>query len=317
VRWLILGAARRVALDQPNERSLHSTPVPRLGGAGILAGTLVGWLFVRSGVTESVWFGTILLASVSLLDDLRDLPIALRFLAHFVAAAVFAIATLGDASPWWLVGLVVVGIAWVTNLYNFMDGSDGLAGGMAIFGFGAYGIGAYIAGAQEFAVASLCIAASAAAFLRYNFSPAKTFMGDIGSIPLGFLGASLGILGVRRGLWPVWFPFIVFSPFLVDATVTILARLLRGEKIWHAHRTHYYQRLVLMGWGHRKVALAEYGLMFAVAASSLACLRASITIQLLLIAAWVVVYVAVLRLIDVGWHRYEADAARVSSSSQA
>jgi UDP-GlcNAc:undecaprenyl-phosphate GlcNAc-1-phosphate transferase len=306
VRGLILGAGRGVGLDQPNERSLHSKPVPRLGGAGILAGTLVAWFVVRAGLTTSLWFGTILLASVSLLDDLRGLPIGVRFLAHFLAATTFAIATFGGTTPWWLVAAVVVGIVWVTNLYNFMDGSDGLAGGMAVFGFGSYGIGACLSGAPDFGVACLCVAAGAGAFLVYNFSPAKTFMGDVGSIPLGFLAASFGLLGFRRGLWPAWFPFLVFSPFLVDATVTILARLSRGEKIWRAHRTHYYQRLVLLGWGHRRVALAEYGLMIAVGVTSLVCLHVSMAIQVGFIASWVVVYAVVLRLIDGRWRRYEA-----------
>ena len=150
---------------------------------------------------------------------------------------------------------------WVTNLYNFMDGSDGLAGGMALFGFGAYALAAWLAGDAVFVVVAASIAAAAAAFLVFNFPPAKVFMGDAGSIPLGFLAAALGILGWRAGHWPLWFPVLVFSPFIIDASVTLARRLLRGERVWRAHRSHYYQRLVQLGWGHRNTALAEYALM--------------------------------------------------------
>jgi UDP-N-acetylmuramyl pentapeptide phosphotransferase/UDP-N-acetylglucosamine-1-phosphate transferase len=93
---------------------------------------------------------------------------------------------------------------------------------------------------------------AAAVFLKANFHPARIFLGDVGSVPLGFLAGALGALGVYRDLVPVWFPFVVFAPFFVDATVTLLRRMLRGERFWQAHREHYYQRLVQMGWGHRR-----------------------------------------------------------------
>lgn len=313
VRWLVAGAARRFALDHPNERSLHSQPVPRLGGAGIVCGLLAGWSLVAGALSLPIWLGTALLAVVSLVEDVRGVPMAGRFLAHFVAATFFVLPTLGGAVPAALLPLVVIGIVWVTNLYNFMDGSDGLAGGMAVFGFGAYAVGAWLAGSPTFALASSSVAAAAAAFLLFNFAPAKIFMGDVGSIPLGFLAASVGVAGWTRGIWPAWFPFLVFSPFLVDASVTVVARQLRGEKVWRAHRSHYYQRLVLMGWGHRRVAVAEYALMLAAGASSLLTLHAPRIVQASLIAGWVVVYAVLLRTIDRRWVRFEA-LARVDEA---
>ena len=116
-------------------------------------------------------------------------------------------------------------------------------------------------GDMRFAILCLSVSASAAAFLIFNFHPAKIFLGDSGSIPLGFLASGLGLLGAQRGNWPLWFPLMVFSPFIVDATVTLLRRLLSGDKIWQAHREHFYQRLILSGFGHRNTALAEYVLM--------------------------------------------------------
>jgi UDP-N-acetylmuramyl pentapeptide phosphotransferase/UDP-N-acetylglucosamine-1-phosphate transferase len=127
-------------------------------------------------------------------------------------------------------------------------------------------------------------------------------MGDAGSIPLGFLAATLGILGARLDVWPGLFPLLVFSPFIVDASVTLARRALRGEKIWQAHRSHYYQRAVLLGASHRQLALAAYALMLAVAALAFA-LRAFPQL-----AAWVLIlsaatYTLIFLAIDFRWHR--------------
>src|SRR4030095_6825063 len=137
----------------------------------------------------------------------------------------------------------------------------GLAGGMAVIGFGTYGLAAWLAGSSEFALLAWSIAAASAAFLLFNFPPARVFMGDAGSIPLGFLCGALGAYGIANEAWPAWFPLLVFSPFSVDASVAIARRVLRGERFWIAHRSHYYQRLVLSGWGRRRLAGWSYALM--------------------------------------------------------
>ncbi len=319
VGGVVVQGARRAsfALDQPNERSLHTKPVPRLGGLGIVAGSLTGWALSASSVSSALWIGVVLLGAVSLVDDLRGVPIGARFVAHVLASGVFCASLPHDGVArllpfgFALLPVIAVGMVWVINLYNFMDGSDGLAGGMAVAGFGAYAAAAWLAGAAWLAVASACVAAASAGFLVFNFHPAKTFMGDIGSIPLGFLAAALGVAGWDQRVWPAWLPFVVFSPFLVDATVTLFARALRGEKVWRAHRSHYYQRLVLMGWGHRKVAFAEYALMAALDVSALAAVRVpgSGAVVLLLLGGWGVVYAVLLRAIDARWARFSAAAA--------
>jgi UDP-N-acetylmuramyl pentapeptide phosphotransferase/UDP-N-acetylglucosamine-1-phosphate transferase len=164
-------------------------------------------------------------------------------------------------------GLTGLFILWMINLYNFMDGMDGFAGGMAVIGFTTLAwLGRADAG---FAAVNLTIAAASAGFLAYNFPPARLFLGDTGSTALGFLAAACSLWGSAAGLFPFWAALWVFSPFIVDATVTLLRRLMRGERVWEAHRSHYYQRLVLLGWGHRRTVLAEYVLMLACAGSAM------------------------------------------------
>jgi UDP-N-acetylmuramyl pentapeptide phosphotransferase/UDP-N-acetylglucosamine-1-phosphate transferase len=123
-------------------------------------------------------------------------------------------------------------------------------------------------------------------------------MGDAGSIPLGFLAGALGLAGAIRGTWPAWFPLLVFSPFWVDASVTIARRLLRRERIWIAHRSHYYQRLVLMGWSTRRLALCAYALMLATALSALLGRAQGGSIQCAILVVWAVLYVAAIVAIE-------------------
>ena len=177
---------------------------------------------------------------------------------------------------------------WMINLYNFMDGMDGFAGGMAVIGFSTL---AWLGWADSgFATFCLIVAAASTGFLIHNFPPAKIFLGDTGSTALGFLAASCSLWGASAGLFPFWVALLVFSPFIADATVTLLRRLLRGEKVWEAHRSHYYQRLVLLGWGHRRTVLAEYALMLACAGSALLAVRLPPVGQISLAMAWGLIY---------------------------
>jgi UDP-N-acetylmuramyl pentapeptide phosphotransferase/UDP-N-acetylglucosamine-1-phosphate transferase len=297
----LLKRASGLPLDHPNERSLHETPMPRVGGVGIVAGTLLAFLLLRAEPLLAALVAA--LAAVSYVDDRSHLPIAVRFAAHALAAAAFVYVVAPDLHPLWQ-AVAVLAAVWMTNLYNFMDGSDGLAGGMALFGFGAYAAAAWLAGDTVFAVVAASIAAAAAAFLAFNFPPARVFMGDAGSIPLGFLAAALGILGWRTGHWPFWFPVVVFSTFVVDATVTLARRVLRRERFWRPHRTHYYQRLVQLGWGHRNTALAEYALMAGCGAGALWALGQPRAAQLSLLAGAALVYLVLAALVDLAWRRH-------------
>ena len=221
---------------------------------------------------------------------------------HLIAAAILVGGSGLLAGQGFAVALVVLLLTvWMTNLYNFMDGSDGLAGGMALFGFGMYGIAALIAHGDALAMLNFTVSAAALGFLYNNFPPAKVFMGDAGSIPLGFLAAAMGLWGWQLGYWAIWFPVLVFSPFIVDASVTLATSTLRGARSTEAHREHYYQRLIRMGWGHRKVALVEYILMLAAGVSALACLQRDWPWFLLM--SWCGIYALLMLMVDLKWKK--------------
>lgn len=291
------GIAGRTPLDVPNERSLHTRPVPRIGGVGIIAGLSVSLIAVQGfGLVIGI---AVALALLSLVDDWRPLPALIRLAGHLGAAAVLSVSVV-EAGPAVQIVLIVA-VAWMTNLYNFMDGSDGLAGGMAAIGFGTYAVAAAIVGDTDLAVVCTCIVAASLAFLVFNLHPARIFMGDVGSIPLGFLAGALGILGLQRGVWPWWFAVVVFAPFVVDASLTLLRRVLKGERFWKPHRSHYYQRLVLMGWGHRRTALAEYALMMVSGAVALLALELPPAGQVGTLGALAVGYAICVILVDRRW----------------
>jgi UDP-N-acetylmuramyl pentapeptide phosphotransferase/UDP-N-acetylglucosamine-1-phosphate transferase len=290
VTWTVLAVLLRTfsdkVLDHPNERSLHQQPVPRLGGVGVTAGIVLSVPFVSPAEWWPLWLGAALLVGISFLDDLVGLPIVGRLIMHFVAAGGFVAGLLfAQIGLGWAV-VAIVATVWMTNLYNFMDGMDGLASGMAVFGFGFLAIASWVAENTSLALVSVSIASTAAAFLLFNFPPARIFLGDAGSTIFGFLGAGLGFVGWRDGTWSLWFPALVFSPFILDATVTLLKRALQGEQFWLAHRTHYYQRLVLSGWGHRKTVLAEYGLMVVCGALAWTYQIAADSVRPFILGSW-------------------------------
>jgi len=293
--------------DVPNERSLHSEPIPRIGGVGVMAGIFSGWVLLFEFWAWWIVVPMVGLFLMSLLDDVRNLPVKTRLMGHFVAALVVVVGA--DVNWIWLVPVVLF-IVWMINLYNFMDGSDGMAGGMALFGFGIYGFAGLINDDQAFAMLSFSIGAAGLGFLYHNFHPAKVFMGDAGSIPLGFLAAAFGVWGWRQEYWAFWFPILVFSPFVADATITLFARLWRREKLSQAHHSHYYQRLVRMGWGHRDTAVAEYVLMFLAGISALWGMDLDVQGQANLLAWWGAIYLGLSMWIDRSWRKFEATQER-------
>jgi UDP-N-acetylmuramyl pentapeptide phosphotransferase/UDP-N-acetylglucosamine-1-phosphate transferase len=305
---LATGLAWRLATDIPNDRSLHTLPTPRVGGWGIMPVGVIALLALAPGLWL-IGVAAAGLAAISQIDDRRGLPARVRFSAHLVAVVALIAVYPADA-PWWLLAGVGFMMVWLTNLYNFMDGADGLAGGMAVFGFGAYAVAA-LAGAHpstDLVIAGSAVAGAAFGFLLLNFHPARLFLGDAGSIPLGFLAGALGYWGWRGGVWPIWFPALVFAPFIADASVTLLRRLLRGEKFWQAHREHYYQRMVRAGVGHRRTALYWYlimlaGIIVAVWAKGRPELQ-----QWLSFFAWYGVLACIGLVIDMRWRRFQSAA---------
>jgi UDP-N-acetylmuramyl pentapeptide phosphotransferase/UDP-N-acetylglucosamine-1-phosphate transferase len=308
-------------LDHPNKRSLHDKPTPRTGGLAILGSLAVGVaLALVSGLAGAVLSATedparaqlwgwvlgmtLTVAAVSFWDDRVGASFPVRLLVHGLAASgvvwgaglrVWEIHMPGVGG--WPLGvlagpLTVLGLMWMTNLYNFMDGMDGLAGGMTVVGFGTLGCLAAATALFDLASVSLLVVAAAAGFLRWNWPPAKIFMGDAGSIPLGFLAGTFVVMGIARGAWDLWVGLLVFGPFIADAFVTLIRRALRGVRVWEAHREHYYQRLVLAGWSHRQAVEAEYALMLASAAMAVLYVHSDDMVQAVIVLTGAGAYAA-------------------------
>ncbi|WP_043203148.1 MraY family glycosyltransferase [Paraburkholderia acidipaludis] len=304
------GMAWRLATDIPNDRSLHTRPTPRVGGWGVIPiSAILIWC-----LAPALWLpalAAVLLAILSLIDDRGGLPARVRFGCHVLAAAAFLVVYPGGMN-WWALALVAFLLVWLVNLYNFMDGADGLAGGMALFGFAGYTIAALTSAQPNLSLACACAAVAGAAggFLLFNIYPAKVFLGDAGSIPLGFLAGALGYWGWINGNWPIWFPAIVFSSFIADASVTLLKRVVRGEKFWQAHREHYYQRMVRLGMGHGRTALTWYLIMNLGIILAVWLLRHSAIFQWAAVGVWAVVLVVIGVAIDVCWRRFQSSLSR-------
>lgn len=298
--WLVRAGGAFGLVDHPNQRSLHAAPTPRSGGLAIWAGAGVGTLLLlasHGGRPEMAWIGlaTLAVGVVSLLDDRSHVPAGLRLIVHAFAAGLLVTGglSLGTiALPGMTIELSTISggfitlilVIWLTNLYNFMDGMDGLAGAMAVFGFGTLGGLGWLAGDGDYAALCWLIAAAAGGFLLWNLPPARLFMGDHGASVLGLLAAAMALWGDRLGLFPLWVALLAFAPFLADATVTLVRRSLRRERVWQAHRTHYYQRLARAGLGHRGTLWWELALMTVCAGAALVAVNLPVPGQWSLIA---------------------------------
>lgn len=269
VAWMLAAGLVPAPQALPNARSLHRHPVPRIGGISIWAGWLLAWLAAPVSWTWIAPLGLVI--AVSLADDFRALPAAARLLVHALAA-IGAAASSQDGG-WWLVAFDALVIVWMANLYNFMDGADGLAGFMGVSGFGAYALAALLAGQAGPGVLWAALAVACAGFLAFNRPPARLFMGDVGAVGLGFLAGVFGLQGLVAGIWPWWFPPLVFAPFILDATVTLLRRLRRRDRLAHAHRDHFYQHAILIDGAHGRTVRIYALWMVGCAALALAGLR--------------------------------------------
>ncbi|MFL5267627.1 MAG: MraY family glycosyltransferase, partial [Stellaceae bacterium] len=249
----------------PNNRSSHMVPIPRGGGVAAIGSVLLAWLLLAwqglvAGDVIAISLGAALLAIVCWVDDLRGLSPAPRLAAQAAAVAIGVSVLLQPQDPlhgwlWPPAQLAIVGVVWVwaVNLFNFMDGIDGIAGteaasiGAGLLVFTTFGAGA------DPVLALLCAAllGGSIGFLVWNWSPARIFLGDVGSAPLGYLLGFL-LLGLAvRGFWKI--ALILPLYFLADATITLGRRLLRGERVWQAHREHFYQLAVRRGLSHAAV----------------------------------------------------------------
>jgi UDP-N-acetylmuramyl pentapeptide phosphotransferase/UDP-N-acetylglucosamine-1-phosphate transferase len=319
-------------LAHPNERTLHSMPTPQTGGLAVIGSVVISLILAASvlaiaqpskavlpkGVASgSVWIvvSMLLVFVVSFIDDCVGLPAVLRLGVQAVSAFII-IGGVGvtlssipiPGGPNILLGIATIPVSvlvllWMANLYNFMDGMDGFAGGMTFFGFGFLAYFGWQAHFPVMLIIAVFVAMAALGFLTHNFPPARIFMGDAGSITIGFLAGTLMILGVRDGIFELWVPIMIFSPFIVDATITLIWRMLRRKKIWQAHREHYYQRLVLSGWTHRRTVLAEYGVMVLCGGLAVLYHHSTDSWRLVILGVWVGVFLVLGRLVYKLEHR--------------
>lgn len=264
--WLL---GRRL-LDLPGERRSHLAPTPRGGGLAILAALGVAWLAWPGAISD--WYLPMLfvlaLGLLGWLEDRRGLPARLRLLAQLVAGAwllfgvggIASVAVLGHEieAVWVWSALGLVAAVWLVNLHNFMDGSDGLAALQGLWAGLVFAGLFHAAGEVGLAHFALAVAGGWGGFLVWNRPPAGIFMGDVGSLALGAAVAACAVVGAAGGSVSIWAAFMVASVFVVDATATLLRRVMRGERWYTAHRQHAYQRLLDLGWGHGHV-LALYG----------------------------------------------------------
>jgi len=307
--WAYLRWAPRRALDVPNERSSHTRPTLRGGGLVIVLGFFAGlalWLTTGGFLSPRAlgWLaGAVLVASVSFIDDLRPLPAAPRLVTHLLGAVLLTFAGVQLGEPTAAAALVVafVYIIVLTNVYNFMDGIDGLAAAQAIIAGAALGIAGVVVRNPLVAISGGLLSASSLGFAIYNLPPARLFMGDVGSTFLGFSFAALSLLaniGVGGGRLPFEFGLVLFAPFLFDSLVTLARRVLRGERWYAAHRSHYYQRLVRCGLSHAQVTCLYAGLGVVAAGAALAGLYASEPLRETLA---LVAYVPMLAVVALVW----------------
>jgi UDP-N-acetylmuramyl pentapeptide phosphotransferase/UDP-N-acetylglucosamine-1-phosphate transferase len=286
--------------EAPAGASLPEKTVPRFGGVGLLAGILSGWASIFSALPLWMLLPVILLFAISLMDDIGGISVSLRFASHVIIAlgSVWSIG-LFSINFLWAIGAVLATV-WIARLYNHMDGADGLTGGMTFVGFTIYGVAALMADDKNLAMMCFAVGAASLGFLYFNFYPAKVSMGSSGAIPLGFLAALIGLMGWNKNLWPVWFPLMVFSPFLLDAAITTLKFLLRREKIGSAKQEYYYQKAVKLALGQRNAVLIEYFIMVAVGSTALWAL-AHPDALINVILSWLAIYVVGMLFLDNWW----------------
>ena len=279
--------------DVPNERSSHRRPTPRGGGLVIVGVVLAGWLLFGIFTPSAPWLtvatfalASSLIAAVSWVDDIRSLPARVRFGVQSLGA-VLAMMSFGLWETLTVPGLGAIPLGWLglpvtfvwivglTNAYNFMDGIDGIAGSQALVAGIGWALLGWLSGLPILSVLGLLVAASSLGFLVHNWSPARIFMGDVGSAFLGYTFALLPLMmksfsrnemvsdrAFFTGILMLW-------PFVVDTAFTMVRRLRMGQNIFTAHRMHLYQRLITLGYNHRSVTvcygvLALAGVMFAV-----------------------------------------------------
>lgn len=280
--WLLRNDSILLAKDIPSSRGLHQRVVPRGGGLAIFSVvTFLAALGHLQG-TRDAEFTLVTVASLTgvavmgFLDDRFNLSVSGRFLAGFALSALLAAGSLGDQpvlifgqeynlSFGVLVAVGALGIFWLVNLFNFMDGADGVAGVQSLVASAVLTFWFASEGQEFLALVNSALAGACLGFLWFNWSPARVFMGDVGSLALGAWFGVMSLIGVTRFGLPLEAFLTLLGVFVFDATLTLFRRLFQGKRITQAHREHLYQKLILAGWSHGKVSILT-GVMALVAA---------------------------------------------------
>ena len=248
-------------MAQPGVRQSHQLATPTGGGLGLIISMVVTTLCLQLlHALPGYWWqnmlpGILLLAIVGWRDDKQTVSPLVRLFVQLAVSvwllgfgwSEFSLKDLG------LFASVTVAMVWFMNLYNFMDGSNGMAGFQGVFAGLIMAVLFQMGEQQAMALVALVVAAACMGFLPLNFPQARVFMGDAASVPLGFIFASLAVYGIQTGSLSLSISILIMSVFIIDATLTLLARVFRGERWYTAHAQHVYQRLIALGWSHRLV----------------------------------------------------------------
>lgn len=268
IAWALTATVRRYAvsramLDYPNDRSSHTAPTPRGGGLSIvlLAFGAILFLWIENMLARDTVItlagGLLLVACMGWVDDRLNTPAIMRA-AVYIAASAWAVywtgGLPGTATGWIGSGVAVLAIAWLINLYNFMDGTDALAGSQGFCTASMAAIFLFMAGHAGLGTLCLVISAGCAGFLFWNWPPARIFMGDVGSCTLGFLFGALALVCDRGDILPLAVWLILLALFIGDASLTLIKRFLSGEPWYQAHRAHAYQLAVRLGLSHKQLS---------------------------------------------------------------
>lgn len=313
--WLLVGLAllaaclltplarsyslRRGLVDQPGPRRSHLRPVARGGGIAI-AVVMFALAAILARHDPSIWWFAVGVAgftSIGWADDHRPLPVLARLVPELGLAAALLWLVWPVHAPAWLLLPVVLALVWWINLFNFMDGSDGLAAAHAMFMSVVIGLAWLVAGQTVWATLGLGLAAGCAGFLVWNLPPARVFLGDSGSLMLGWALAFPALVAAPNARIDAAVWVILAAPFLVDASLTLAARVVRGRRWYTPHRDHAYQALLRSGWSHQQLLalLLAVDLLLIAPMSGLALVRPEVgpAIALIVLAAlsggWIVV----------------------------
>src|SRR5690554_2068378 len=255
--WLTMHFAIRLGMIvEPGARQSHNQATPTGGGLGVIVSVVAATACIQGMQTLPLfwWFhmvpGILALALIGWLDDKKPLGSTVRLLVQFIVSLWLLLFSGVFELPQHaiLAGCTTIMVVWVMNLYNFMDGSNGMAGFQGVFCAASFGVLFALGGESGMALIAVVVAASCAGFLPLNFPAAKIFMGDVASVPLGFMFGGFAVYGVSTGVFTWLIPVLIMSLFIVDASLTLAKRVINQEQWYTAHKQHIYQRLIEQEW---------------------------------------------------------------------